>query len=162
MQRRCALRDERDPLSGSVVEREQRHPEDRTSRRSQGFGAQRVGAALGERYCRAEGIRGTQQRADVAGIGDTPERQRRGARLARQGCGTEDADDPSRMGQRRDRGEELWLDALAGDEELDRLDAGRRGGVDQVLALDREEPELLALPLLREQLPDELQRRVRR
>jgi hypothetical protein len=66
------------------------------------------------------------------------------------------------MGQGRDGGEEIRLDALAGDEKLDRLDSGRRGGVDQVLALDREEPELLALPLLREELPDELQRRVRR
>jgi len=66
------------------------------------------------------------------------------------------------MGQGRDGGEEVRLDALAGDEKLDRLDAGRRGGVDQVLALDREEPELLALPLLRKELPDELQRRVRR
>jgi len=66
------------------------------------------------------------------------------------------------VGKCRDGGEELGLDGLAGDEELDRFDPGRRGCVDQVLALDREEPELLALPLLREQLPDELQRRVRR
>jgi hypothetical protein len=66
------------------------------------------------------------------------------------------------MGQCRDSGEELGLDAFARDEKLDRLDSGRRGGVDQVLTLDREEPEPLALPLLREELPDELQRRVRR
>jgi hypothetical protein len=66
------------------------------------------------------------------------------------------------VGQRRNGSEQLQLDALAGDEKLDRLDPGRRRGVDQILALDREEPELLALALLREELPDELQRRVRR
>ena len=162
VQRRSAVRDECHPLAGSVVEREQWHPEDRARRRTQGFRAEWVGAALGERYRRSEGVRGAQQRADVAGIGDTPERQRRLTRLARQGGGTEDADDASRVGQRRDGGEELGLDVLAGDEELDRLDPGGRCSVDQVLALDREEPELLALALLREELPDELQRRVRR
>jgi hypothetical protein len=66
------------------------------------------------------------------------------------------------VGQCRDCGEKLRLDALARDEELDRLDPGRRRRVDQILAFDREEPELLALALLREELPDELQRRVRR
>jgi hypothetical protein len=66
------------------------------------------------------------------------------------------------VGQRRDSCEQLRLDALARDEKLDRLDPGRRGRVDQVLALDREQSELLALALLREELPDELQRRVRR
>jgi hypothetical protein len=66
------------------------------------------------------------------------------------------------VGQRRDRREQLGLDVLSSDEELDRLDAGGRGRVDQILPLDREEPELLALALLREELPDELQRRVRR
>jgi hypothetical protein len=64
--------------------------------------------------------------------------------------------------QRRDAGEELGLDRLACDEKLDRLDPGRRSGVDQVLTLDGEEPELLALAFLREELADELQRRVRR
>ena len=162
VQRRGVVRNERHPGSGRLVEREQRNPEDRAGRRSQGPRAERVGAALGERDRRAECIRGAQQRPDVAGIGDAPERQRRLTRLARQSSGTEDADDASWVGQRRDGGKELGLDALAGDEELDRLDSGRRCGIDQILALDRKEPELLALAFLREELPDELQRRVRR
>ena len=78
-------------------------------------------------------------------------------------CGRpEDADDAGRMSQRRDGGEQLGLDRLARNEELDRLDPGGRCRLDQVLTLDREEPELLALALLREELADELQRRVRR
>jgi hypothetical protein len=74
----------------------------------------------------------------------------------------EDADDAGRMSQRRDAGEQLGLDRLARNEQLDRLDPGRRCGLDQVLTLDCEEPELLALAFLRQELPDELQRRVRR
>ena len=83
-------------------------------------------------------------------------------RLARQRGGPEDADDAGRMSQRRDGGEQLRLDRLARNEELDRLDPGGGCGLDQVLTLDREEPELLALAFLRQELPDELQRRVRR
>jgi hypothetical protein len=59
-------------------------------------------------------------------------------------------------------GEQVRLDRLAGDEQLDRLDPGGCCGLDEVLTLDREEPELLALAFLRQELPDELQRRVRR
>ena len=162
VQRRAAVCDERHPCAGSVVEREQGNPEDRARRRPQGFRTERIGAALGKRDRRTEGVCCAQQRPDVAGIGDAPQSQRRLTRLARQGRGTEDADDASRMGQRRDGGEELGLDALARDEKLDRLDPGCRSGVDQVLALDGKEPELLALAFLREELPDELQRRVRR
>ena len=66
------------------------------------------------------------------------------------------------MRQGRDGGEQLGLDVLARDEQLDRLDPGGRRRLDQILALDGEEPELLALALLREELADELQRRVRR
>ena len=126
------------------------------------FEPERVGAALGERDRSAERVGGTQERPDVSGIGDAPERQRRLTRLARQRGGTEDADDAGRMSQRRDGGEQLGLDRLARNEELDRLDPGGRCGLDQVLTLDREEPELLALAFLRQELPDELQRRVRR
>ena len=162
VQRRGAVRDERHPLTWSVVEGEQRNPEDRAGRCSEGFRTERIGAALGERDRRTERVRGAEQRPDVSRIGDTPERQRRLTRLVRQRRSPEDTDDAGRMSQRRDGGEQLGLDGLSRNEKLDRLDAGRRGGADQVLALDREEPELLALPLLREELPDELQRRVRR
>ena len=150
------------PAAGRVVEREQRHAEDRAGRGAERLRAERVGAALRERDRGAERVGGAQQRADVARIGDAPERKRRLARLSRQRGGAVDPDDARRMRQRRDGGEQLRLDRLARDEELDRLDPGRGGRLDQVLALDREEPELLALALLREELPDELQRRVRR
>jgi hypothetical protein len=162
VQRRSAAGNERHPFARRVVEREQRDAEDRAGRRTERLRAERVGAAIGKRDCRTEGIRSAQQRADVPRIGDAPERKRRLPRLARQGGGAEDADDARRVGQRRDGGEKLGLDALARDKELDRLDPRRRCRVDEILALDREEPELLALALLREELPDELQRRVRR
>ena len=154
--------DERDALARRVVEREQRNAEDRARRGAQRLRPERVGAAVGERDRGAERVGGAQQRADVAGIGDVPERERRLARLARQGGGAVDADDARRVRQRRDRGQQLRLDVLARDEQLDRLDPGGARRRDEILALDGEEPELLALALLREELADELQRRVRR
>ena len=72
-----------------------------------------------------------------------------------------DADRARRVRQRRELGEQLRLDGLAGDEQLDRLDPCRARRLDEILALDDEEPELVPLALLREQLPHELQRRVR-
>ena len=162
VQRRRALRDERHAHAWRVVEREQRDAEDRAGRSTECLRAERICAALGKRDRSAERVGGTQERPDVSGIGDAPERQRCLTRLARQRGGTEDTDDAGRMRQRRDGGEQLGLDRLARNEELDRLDPGGRCGLDQVLTLDREEPELLALAFLRQELPDELQRRVRR
>jgi hypothetical protein len=46
VQRRGAVRDERHPRAGSVVEREQRNPKDRARRCSEGFRTERIGAAL--------------------------------------------------------------------------------------------------------------------
>jgi hypothetical protein len=51
--------------------------------------------------------------------------------------------------------EQFGLHGLARDEQLDRLDAGRRGRLDEILALDREEPGLVAMLACREKLPDE-------
>jgi hypothetical protein len=42
--------------------------------------------------------------------------------------------------QRRDCGEQLGLDVLAGDEQLDRLDPGCTCCVDEILALDGKSP----------------------
>ena len=65
------------------------------------------------------------------------------------------------MRERRDLGEQLRLDVLAGDEQVDGLDPrGARGG-DEVLPLGDEQPELLPLPP-RLELADELQPRVAR
>ena len=59
------------------------------------------------------------------------------------------------MPQRRNLAEELGKDVLARDEELDGLDGGVAGGLDEIFALDREEAALLAMLARREKLPDE-------
>jgi hypothetical protein len=78
----------------------------------------------------------------------------------RQVITAEDADYPRRVSERRDGREELGLDRLAGDEQVDRLDPGPPRGIDEVLALTDEEPQLRALPPAL-QLADELQARIR-
>ena len=75
----CATSATRSP--GASSKAEQRDAEDRAGRGAQRLRAERVGAALRERHRGAERVRGAQQRADVAGIGDAPERERRLARL---------------------------------------------------------------------------------
>jgi hypothetical protein len=57
--------------------------------------------------------------------------------------------------ERRHLAEQLGRDVLARDEQLDGLDARSRGRLDQVLALDREEPRLGTVLSRREKLPDE-------
>jgi hypothetical protein len=57
--------------------------------------------------------------------------------------------------ERRDLAEELRQDVLACDEELDRLDACGGRSLDQILALDGEQPRLGAVLARREKLPDE-------
>jgi hypothetical protein len=58
------------------------------------------------------------------------------------------------MRERRDLGEQRRLDVLSRDQQFDRLDAG--GGLDQVLSLDDEQPELVA-PAPVVELADELE-----
>jgi hypothetical protein len=60
------------------------------------------------------------------------------------------------MGECRHLREQVRLDVVAGDEQLDGLDRRRRRRVDEVLALDEEEPELVA-PAALVQLADELE-----
>ena len=71
-----------------------------------------------------------------------------------------DADHARRVGERRELRDERRLDVLAGDEQLDGLDARGARGLDEVLALADEQPLLLALPPRLEQAPDQLQLRV--
>jgi hypothetical protein len=56
--------------------------------------------------------------------------------------------------EHRDLGEERRLDVLAGDEQIDRLDA--TGGLDQILTLRDEQPELVS-PAPVVELADELE-----
>jgi hypothetical protein len=60
------------------------------------------------------------------------------------------------MAERRDLGEQLRLDVLPRDEQLDRLDARGEGGLDEILALRRKQPELVA-PAAIVQLAGELE-----
>jgi hypothetical protein len=61
------------------------------------------------------------------------------------------------MTEGRDARQELGRDGLAGDEELDGLEPGGRGGVDEVLALDGEEAGLLPVLPGAEELAEELE-----
>ena len=110
------------------------------------FGDGRVGAALGEGDRGAERVRGADQRADVARVGDVPERERDRPLLAGGRSARGRRRSPAAGARARDAGEELRLDVLAGDEQVVRLDSGREGGVDEILALADEEPGLRALP----------------
>jgi hypothetical protein len=60
------------------------------------------------------------------------------------------------MSERRDLGEQRRLDVLTGNQTLDLLEAAIERGDDEVLALEEEEPELVA-PASLVQLADELE-----
>ena len=105
----------------SSAQRSERHAPDRADARAQRLRRGRIGAALREGDRRAEGLGGADQRADVAGVGDVPERKRRVTLLPRREVGAPvDADDARRMRRARHVGEQLRLDVLAGPQ------AGRR------------------------------------
>jgi hypothetical protein len=61
------------------------------------------------------------------------------------------------MTERRDARQQRGRDSLAGNEELDRLDPRPRRRVDEILALDGEQPRLLAVLARAEELADELE-----
>ena len=145
---------------GASSKRRERHAEDRAGGRAQRLRPGRVGAARGERDAGAERVGRAQQRADVARVADVPERERQRPRAVRQVCAAVDADHARRVRERRELGDERRLDVLAGDEQVDRLDAGSARGLDEILALADEQPLLLALPPRLEQPPDQLQLRV--
>jgi hypothetical protein len=60
------------------------------------------------------------------------------------------------VAERRHLGEQLRRDVLPCDQQVRRRDPGRDGGLDQILSLDREQPELLA-PAPVVELADELE-----
>ena len=64
------------------------------------------------------------------------------------------------MRHRRDLREQVRLDVLACTEQLDRLDARLVGRLNEILALDDEQPLLLALAPRLEQPMDEAQLRI--
>jgi hypothetical protein len=89
-----------------------------------------------------------------------PERKAQRPDAAREVVAAVHADRASGVRERRDLGERLGRHRLAGDEKVDRLDPGRLRGLDEVLALDDEEPLTVALRT-RGQPPHEPQPRVR-
>ena len=154
LQRFAAVWDEGDG-SGQHLELRQRHTERRAHSRPQRLRAKRIGAALGQHHARAEGVGGAQQRAHVPRIGHAPQ----GERLVgspQHLAPAEDADDARRMSERRNLCQQPPLDILAGDEQLVRLVARCERGVDQILALGDEQPELVA-PTALVQLANELE-----
>ena len=171
--RRAAPRHEPDPWLRRVVEAPRGNPEDRSHRGAQGLRRRRVGASRRERdERRPERIGGPDERADVSRIADVPERQpRRSVELPGQIGSAEDGDDPRRVSERRELGEEAGLDLFGAfeaielngplrvHERVDRLQTGGQPRRDEILSLADEEPELGALPPGRE-LADELQTRV--
>jgi hypothetical protein len=134
------------PRTWRIVERDDRHAEDCTRRRTQRPRARGVGAARRQRDPGAERVCRTKQRADVPRIADVPQRKREWQRPARQVVAPVDADHARRVTERRQLGDKGGIDVLARDEQFDRLDAGGSRGLDEVLALANEEPFLLALP----------------
>ena len=75
--RRAAVRNERDPTPGRVVEGDERHAEERAHRRAQRLRARRVGASLRDSRDerRTERVGRTHERAHVPRIADVPERK---------------------------------------------------------------------------------------
>ena len=93
-QRLAAVRDERDPRRGRSSQGTSGDAEDRAGRGAQRLRRERVGAPVRERHARAERVRRAQQRADVARIGEPPEREAHVPRRRRAG---------RRAGRRRSR-----------------------------------------------------------
>ena len=85
-----------------------------------------------------------------------PERQRHRPRAAREVLAAEDGDDPRRVRECRHLREQLRRDVLSGDENVRRLEPGGEPGLEQILPLDREQPELVP-PAPVVELADELE-----
>src|SRR5437763_11854910 len=143
-ERDSATRHEGDPPPLGLVESAQRHAKERPHRGAHRLRPGRIGAAIGQRHPCAECVRRAQQRANVAGISDPPERQRDRPRPAWQVVAPEDSNDAGRMRERRHLGQQLRFDIRPRDEHVRRFDRGREPCLEQILPLDREQPELVA------------------
>jgi hypothetical protein len=85
-----------------------------------------------------------------------PERQRHRPRAASQIVAAENGDDARRVRERRYLREQLGGDVLSGGENVRGLEPGGEAGLEQILALDREQPELVP-PAPVVELADELE-----
>src|SRR6266536_1029651 len=155
-QRRSITWNERDPRAAGLVELRKRHSEERAHRRAERLRAGRVGAPGRERHAGAERIRRADQRPDVAGICDAPQRDRHRPHAPGQIIAPVDAEHTRSVRERRHLREERGLDVLARDEEIDGIG---RCGLDEILTFRDEQPELVA-PAPVVELADELEPRV--
>ena len=115
LERRAAVGRERHAPGRAVVPGRQRDAEDRAGRGSERLRRQRIRAPFGERHACAERVGGPQERADVARIGEAPQRKARLAGARRQVGAAVHADGARRVRERRHTRKELRLDRLAGD-----------------------------------------------
>ena len=155
-ERLATVRDERDPSLRQRLPVDHRHTEDRPGRRAQGTWPRRIGAARGQRHRRRR--MHPPCASSVPTFPGSETRQSASddvARAGRQIGAPVHPDHPRRVAERRHLAEQLRLDVLPRNEQLDRLDARSRGRLDEILALDREEPGLLPMLARREKLPDE-------
>ena len=156
-ERSAVMRDQRDATPRRVAEREQRHAEDRAHRRPDRLRPSRIGAAVRQRNeRRAQRVGSSDQRPDVARVADVPEGEPDGRLAARQVAPAEDADDPRRMAERRDVGQQRRLDVFARDEQLSGFDSDAARRSNEVFALGDEEAELVP-PAAVLELADELE-----
>jgi len=150
--------DESHAATRSSFELDKGDAEQGAHRRTQRLWARGIGGAL--RQCdegRPQGVGRPDERADVAGIRDVPQREPDvGQRIDRQVIPPEDADHPWRVGERRHFREQCRLDVLARDQQFDRRDACSLSSGYQILTLRDEEPELVP-PAAILQLADELE-----
>jgi len=85
-----------------------------------------------------------------------PERERHRRSATWEIGAAENRDDARRMRERRYLREQLRRDVFSGDEHVDRLEPGGEPGLEQILPLDREQPELVP-PAPVVELADELE-----
>jgi len=156
VKRSSAARHERDPFPLGLVERVQMHAEDRPHRRADRLGPGWIRAAFGQRNASGECVGRPQQRSDVPRVSDVPERERDGTRSVWEIVAPKDGDDPWWMRERRHLCEQLGRDVLARDKHVRRLNPGDQTSLEQILPLDRKQPELVPpAPLV--ELADELE-----
>jgi hypothetical protein len=147
--------DEGDTAPGRVVPVDEGHAEDRPGRRAHCPRAERIGALGREGDRSTESVGRPHQRPDVSRIRDPPEPESHVPRPDRQVGAPKDSHDARGMPERRHLGEKLGDDVFPCDEQLDRLDRRVARRLDEVFALDREEPVLFPVLARREELPDE-------
>jgi hypothetical protein len=139
VERRAAASDESSPRSWCFIEMAGRHSEDGPCRRSKHAGVRHVRTSARQRDGRFKSVGSTQERPDVAGIGNMPQCERDVAvEAVRDGVAPVDANDARRVCKRRNPSDELWSDVLARAQQVDGLAPCFVRGANEILALTYE------------------------